>query len=283
MNEKLEVRALGKRFPTRGGSFDALHDVSFEVAGGEFVAVLGASGCGKSTLLRIIAGLETATSGEVLMDGIPIEGPHRDRAMVFQDYNLYPWLTVLENIQFSLRLRAGTSRRGAGGHQEALHRSMLLLKLMGLERVRDVHPHELSGGMRQRVAIARALLGRPRVLLMDEPFGALDAQTREVMHELILHVVASEKRTIVFVTHDVEEAVYLADRVVVLAPAPGRVDSIWTIEGPPALERTRELKRAPGFVAMEGQILARIRATSGTQSDLDALQRLTREQPAPHD
>jgi NitT/TauT family transport system ATP-binding protein len=283
MNEKLEVRALGKRFTTRGGSFDALHDVSFEVAGGEFVAVLGASGCGKSTLLRIIAGLESATSGEVLMDGIPIEGPHRDRAMVFQDYNLYPWLTVLGNIQFSLRLRAGTSRRGADEHQEALQRSMLLLKLMGLERVRDAHPHALSGGMRQRVAIARALLGRPRVLLMDEPFGALDAQTREVMHELILHVVASEKRTIVFVTHDVEEAVYLADRVVVLAPAPGRVDSIWTIEGPPALERTRELKRAPEFVAMEGRILARIRATSGTQSDLDALQQLTRERPAPPD
>ncbi len=276
MNEKLSVRGLGKRFTTRGATFEALHDVSFDVASGEFVAVVGASGCGKSTLLRIVAGLESATSGEVLMDGMPIDGPHRERAMVFQDYSLYPWLTVLENVQFSLELRASRSRRDARERQEALQRSMLLLKLMGLERVRDAHPHALSGGMRQRVAIARALLGRPELLLMDEPFGALDAQTREVMHELILHVLASEKRTILFVTHDVEEAVYLADRVLVLAPGPGRVDSVWTIEGPPALERSRELKRTPEFVAMEGRILDRIRATSGTRSDLTALQRLTR-------
>ena len=276
MNEKLSVRGLGKRFTARGAAFEALHDVSFDVASGEFVAVVGASGCGKSTLLRIVAGLETATSGEVFMDRIPIDGPHRERAMVFQDYSLYPWLTVLENIQFSLKLRASPSRRDAREQQDALQRSMLLLKLMGLERVRDAYPNALSGGMRQRVAIARALLGRPELLLLDEPFGALDAQTREVMHELILHVLASEKRTILFVTHDVEEAVYLADRVLVLAPGPGRVDSVWTIEGPPALERSRDLKRAPEFVAMEGRILDRIRATSGTRSDLTALQRLTR-------
>jgi NitT/TauT family transport system ATP-binding protein len=279
MNEKLAVQGLGKRFATGGTICDVLDDISFSVASGEFVAIVGASGCGKSTLLRIIAGLESATRGEVLVDGAPIGGPDRNRALVFQDYSLYPWLTVLENIRFSLRLKAGGRRRGTDGHRESLQRSELLLELMGLTHVRNAHPHALSGGMRQRVAIARALLGKPELLLMDEPFGALDAQTREVMHELILHVLALEKRTILFVTHDVEEAVYLADRVIVLASGPGRVDSVWTIEGPPPLERARDLKRAPKFVAMEGQILDRIRATSGVQSDLAALQRLTRSIP----
>jgi NitT/TauT family transport system ATP-binding protein len=143
-----------------------------------------------------------------------------------------------------------------------------------LSSVRDAYPHTLSGGMRQRVAIARALLCKPELLLMDEPFGALDAQTREVMHELILHILALEKRTIVFVTHDVEEAIYLADRVIVLAPGPGRVDSVWSINLPAALERTQDLKRSPEFLDMERKILGRIRATSGLQRDLDALRRL---------
>jgi NitT/TauT family transport system ATP-binding protein len=275
MTDKLTVRRLSKRFTTRTGVFDALAEVSFGVAAGEFVACVGASGCGKSTLLRIVAGLETASSGEILVDAHPIAGPDRDRAMVFQDYSLYPWLTVLENIRFSLRLEANVPAREPADGQSALSRSLLLLDLMGLERVRDAHPHTLSGGMRQRVAIARALLNKPQLLLMDEPFGALDAQTREVMHDLILHILALEKRTILFVTHDVQEAVYLADRVIVLAPGPGHIDSVWGIDLPPALERTRELKRSPEFLALEGQILDRIRATSGLQSDLDALQRLT--------
>ena len=145
---------------------------------------------------------------------------------------------------------------------------------MGLERFRDVHPHALSGGMRQRVAIARALLAKPDLLLMDEPFGALDAQTRAVMHDLILHILALERSTILFVTHDVEEAIYLADRVIVLAPAPGRIDSVWYPNLPPALERTQRLKRAPEFLTLEEQILDRIRATSAMQSDFEALQRL---------
>jgi NitT/TauT family transport system ATP-binding protein len=272
--KKLTVRALSKRFTTAAGSFDALSDISFGVAPGEFVAFVGASGCGKSTLLRIIAGLEQSSSGEVLVDERPIAGPGRDRAMVFQDYSLYPWLTVLENIRFSLRLSAGRGEN-CGESQSAAERSVLLLELMGLERVRNAHPHELSGGMRQRVAIARALLGKPQLLLMDEPFGALDAQTREVMHDLILHILALERRTIVFVTHDVEEAVYLADRVIVLAPAPGRIDSVWHIELPPALQRTQDLKLSPEFLAMERRILDRIRATSGLQRDLEALHRLT--------
>ncbi len=275
MNDRLNVRALSKRFTTSEGCFDALTDISFRVAPGEFVACVGASGCGKSTLLRIIAGLESLSSGEVLVDDRPILGPDRDRAMVFQDYSLYPWLTVLENIRFSLRLTVNRRAHTLGDAHSAAERSTLLLELMGLTHVRDAYPHTLSGGMRQRVAIARALLTKPHILLMDEPFGALDAQTREVMHDLILHLLALEKLTILFVTHDVEEAVYLADRVIVLAPGPGHVDSIWPIGQPPALERSQDLKRSPGFLAMEGKILARIRATSGLQSDLAALHRLT--------
>ncbi len=269
MNSKLTVSGLGKRFEP--GGFTALADVSFSVASGEFVALVGASGCGKSTLLRIIAGLEPATSGEILVDGRPISGPDRNRAMVFQDYSLYPWLSVLDNIRFPLSLRANTGAPAQYGAERAL----LLLELMGLERVRDVHPHALSGGMRQRVAIARALLSRPDLLLMDEPFGALDAQTRAVMHDLILHIVALERSTILFVTHDVEEAIYLADRVIVLAPAPGRIDSVWFPNLQPALERTQRLKRAPEFLVLEEHILERIRATSALQSDIEVLHRFT--------
>jgi NitT/TauT family transport system ATP-binding protein len=275
MTEKLIVRALNKRFTTPAGPFDALANISFAVTSGEFVAIVGASGCGKSTLLRIIAGLEPPSSGEILVDQRPILGPDRERAMVFQDYSLYPWLTVLQNIRFSTRLRANARSGNAADARVAAERSLQLVELMGLERVRDSHPNALSGGMRQRVAIARALLNKPELLLMDEPFGALDAQTREVMHDLILHVLAFEKRTIVFVTHDVEEAVYLADRVIVLAPGPGRIDSIWPIDLPPALDRTPELKRSPEFLAMESRILTRIRATSGLHSDVEALRRFT--------
>jgi NitT/TauT family transport system ATP-binding protein len=275
VSEKLTLRGVGKRFEARDGTIEALADVSFDVAAGEFVAIVGASGCGKSTLLRIIAGLETASTGEVLVDGRAVSSPDRDRAMVFQDYSLYPWLTVLDNVRFSLSLRVNRDSRQSVDAQIGEDRALLLLKLMGLDKVRDAHPHQLSGGMRQRVAMARALLAKPQILLMDEPFGALDAQTREVMHDLILHILAMELRTIVFVTHDVEEAVYLADRVVVLAPGPGRVDSIWRITLPPALERTQDLKLSAGFLAIESEILGRIRATSGLQSDLEALRRLT--------
>jgi NitT/TauT family transport system ATP-binding protein len=271
MSDKLVVQGVGKNF----GGFEALTDISFTVAPGEFVALVGASGCGKSTLLRIIAGLETLSVGEILVDGKKITGPGRDRAMVFQDYSLYPWLTVLDNIRFSQRLAANVRGETSIDAENALERSLLLLELMGLERVRDAHPNVLSGGMRQRVAIARALLSRPALLLMDEPFGALDAQTREVMHDLILHILALEKGSILFVTHDVEEAVYLADRVIVLAPGPGRIDSVWKIDLPPALQRTQDLKLAPEFLGVERQILGRIRATSGIQSDLNALKRLT--------
>jgi NitT/TauT family transport system ATP-binding protein len=273
--DKLSIRHLRKLFQTKSGPFEALADISFSVAPGEFVALVGASGCGKSTLLRIVAGLEQRSSGEILVEGRPIDGPGRDRAMVFQDYSLYPWLTVLENIRFSRLLAVHTRDDNSAAVVDATERGLLLLELMGLERVRDAHPNALSGGMRQRVAIARALMSQPELLLMDEPFGALDAQTREVMHDLVLHILAIERRTILFVTHDVDEAIYLADRVIVLAPAPGRIDSIWPVDLPPALERTQELKLAPEFLAIKRQILERIRATSGMQSDLAALKRLT--------
>jgi NitT/TauT family transport system ATP-binding protein len=272
---KLAIRDLSKRYASRQGSFAALADVSFEIAAGEFVALVGASGCGKSTLLRLIAGLESPSAGEVRLDDQPVRGPGRDRAMVFQDYSLYPWLTVLQNVGFGRALRANRS----ADREPNAERSRLLLELMGLERVADAYPHTLSGGMRQRVAIARALRNEPDVLLMDEPFGALDAQTREVMHELILHVLASERRTIVFVTHDVDEAVYLSDRIIVLAPGPGRIDSIWATDLPPALARTPELKQSAAFSALANRIRARIRETSGLQSDLAALRRLTGIKP----
>jgi NitT/TauT family transport system ATP-binding protein len=271
MTEKLRVSALSKQFNTQSGPVSALADISFTAASGEFVALVGASGCGKSTLLRIIAGLDAASSGVVLIDGQAATGPGRDRAMVFQDYSLYPWLTVLENIAFGRRLRAN---RMATPAELGKQRAALLLELMGLERVKDLHPTALSGGMRQRVAIARALLCQPQLLLMDEPFGALDAQTREVMHDLILHIVALEKCTVIFVTHDVQEAVYLADRVIVLAPEPGRIDSMYTVSLRPPLERTADLKLSPDFLALEREILGRIRATSTVQRDLTGLRRL---------
>lgn len=274
--DKITVQSVDKVFATRRGEYAALRDVDLTVAENEFVCLVGASGCGKSTLLRIVGGLETASRGRVAVDGRPVAGPGADRAMVFQDYSLYPWLTVLENIRFSYSLKVHSRYHSESEVAAAIERSYLLLELMGLERARDRYPNQLSGGMRQRVAIARALMARPQVLLMDEPFGALDAQTREAMHDLILHLFRIERSTILFVTHDVEEALYLADRVVVMAPDPGRVDGIHPVRLPPPLERDQDLKLSPGFLAQKKTLLERIRATSGVRADLDTLRRLTR-------
>ena len=263
----LLVSCLAKRF----GHFEALRDINLSLQSGEFVALVGASGCGKSTLLRIIGGLESRTSGVLEIDGKPITGPGRDRAMVFQDYSLYPWLSVSENVRFCRGLKAYAKNQTNSGIGEATRRANLLIDLMGLSRVRDARPDQLSGGMRQRVAIARALMAQPDFLLMDEPFGALDTQTREVMHDLILHVKETERSGILFVTHDVEEAVYLADRVVVLAPNPGHVDSLWHIDLP---KRSQDLKLAPKFLHYKREITQRIRATSGMVSDRAALEAL---------
>lgn len=274
MRAKITIQGLEKVFHTRHHQVTALQHINLTVAPNEFVAIVGASGCGKSTLLRIIGGLDSASSGQVLLDGDTIRSPGKDRAMVFQDYSLYPWLSVRENIRFGLRLKAQTEFATHDDIGWALDRADALLELMGLESVRNSYPNQLSGGMRQRVAIARALVARPEVLLMDEPFGALDAQTREVMHDLLLHLFYIEQCTIVFVTHDVEEAIYLANRVVVLAPNPGRLDSIYDVPLPPAPERHQDLKLEKVFLELKKTILGRIRETSEIRTDLEILNRV---------
>jgi len=271
--------AVGKTFPARPAPVVALDDVDLTVDDGEFVTIVGASGCGKSTLLRAIGGLESFDRGRILVDGVPVRGPGPDRAMVFQNYSLYPWLTVLQNIRFTRQLAAHTSGRTTASVEAAMGRSDALLQLMGLAHVAHAHPGQLSGGMQQRVAIARALQGRPRILLMDEPFGALDAQTREVMHDLILHVSGLERSTVIFVTHDVEEAIYLGRRVVLMAPRPGRIDSVHEVPLP-AL-RDQSMKQSPEFLALRRDILDRIRATAGMKTDLELLQKLSRTAAAP--
>ncbi len=270
------VRCSGvwKIFDTGSSRITALQNLSLEIAKGEFVTLVGASGCGKSTFLRTLAGLEIQTAGEIEAGGSPIAGPGVDRAMVFQDYSLYPWLTVTENIKFTRKLSAHRRDRTSADLKTAAGRAEALLRVMGLAAVADAYPNQLSGGMQQRVAIARALMSRPRILLMDEPFGALDAQTREVMHDLILHVSELEHCTVVFVTHDVEEAIYLAQRVVVMAPRPGRIDSIYEVPLP--MQRLQDMKHTRPFLELKSQILARIRATSGMKTDSDLLQKLSR-------
>jgi NitT/TauT family transport system ATP-binding protein len=268
---KIAIRDVYKRF--EGAPVNALEGINLSICENEFVTFVGASGCGKSTLLRTIGGLEVQTSGELLVDGRAVTGPGIDRAMVFQHYSLYPWMTVCENIKFCRQLAAHTEGRTSADVEAAEGRADALLRLMGLEPVARSWPNQLSGGMQQRVAIARALMGRPDVVLMDEPFGALDAQTREVMHDLIRYVHKLEKSTIVFVTHDVEEALYLGGRVVLMAPRPGRIDTIYEV--PFGDQRQQDLKHAPEFVRLKRDILDRIRETSGMKTDLEQLQRMT--------
>ena len=209
----LEVRRLTKTFAKNGGGTStALGDVSFAVQRREFITVVGPSGCGKSTLVRILAGLEDETAGEVLVDGRPVHGPGRDRGMVFQGYTLFPWLTVMRNVMFGLRLNGI-------GHDEARSQALQWIELVGLTRFADAYPHQLSGGMKQRVAIARALANKPRILLMDEPFGALDPNTRLQMQSHLLQIWRNVNITVVFITHDLDEAILLAQRIVVLGAA----------------------------------------------------------------
>ncbi|MBT9553929.1 MAG: ABC transporter ATP-binding protein [Hydrogenophaga sp.] len=268
---KISIRSLFKHFD--GAPTNALENVDLDIGANEFVTFVGASGCGKSTLLRTIGGLETQTSGELLVDNRPVTGPGIDRAMVFQHYSLYPWMTVCQNIKFCRQLHAHTKDRTSADVEAADGRADALLRLMGLQASAGAWPNQLSGGMQQRVAIARALMGRPDIVLMDEPFGALDAQTREVMHDLIRYVHKLEKATIVFVTHDVEEALYLGSRVVLMAPRPGRIDTIYDV--PFGDQRVQDLKHEPAFVRLKRDILDRIRETSGMKTDLEQLQRLS--------
>ncbi|HEY4340656.1 MAG TPA: ABC transporter ATP-binding protein [Steroidobacteraceae bacterium] len=269
----ISCRSVCKVFGEGRARVTALDNVCLDVTQGEFVTLVGASGCGKSTLLRILAGLETQTAGHLEAAGAPVVAPGADRAMVFQDYSLYPWLSVINNIKFPRQLTAHTRDRTSSDVEAASGRADALLRVMGLTHAADAFPSELSGGMQQRVAIARALMTRPRILLMDEPFGALDAQTREVMHDLILHVSALEGCTVVFVTHDVEEAIYLGHRVVLMAPKPGRIDSIYEVPLP--ANRSLAMKYSAEFLALRLRVLDRIRQTSGMRTDFELLQRLS--------
>jgi ABC-type nitrate/sulfonate/bicarbonate transport system, ATPase component len=237
--------------PARQQEIVAVQDASLHVNENEFVALVGPSGCGKSTLLRAAAGLEQPNRGEIRVDGRPIDGPGADRGMVFQAYTLFPWLNVRENIRFSLK-KSGLDEK------EKDERVNHYLQVIGLEGFENAFPNQLSGGMRQRVAIARALVYRPRILLMDEPFGALDAQTRLLMQELLLQVWESQRSTVLFVTHDVEEAILLADRIVVMTARPGKIKAEINVE----LARPRklfELENSPEFGAYKHQLLDLVR------------------------
>ncbi len=270
---KIACEGVWKFFGEGPKAVTALQDVQLAVQPNEFVTFVGASGCGKSTLLRAIAGLEPHSRGQIAVDGRPITGPGQDRAMVFQHYSLYPWLSVVDNIRFCRELAAHTRDRSSADVEAASGRADALLRLMGLGAAAGSYPNQLSGGMQQRVAIARALMGQPQILLMDEPFGALDAQTREVMHDLILHVHRLERATIVFVTHDVEEAIYLGQRVVLMAPRPGRIDTVYPVPLPE--QREQDMKLSPEFVRLKREILERIRETSGMKTDLELLRKLS--------
>jgi NitT/TauT family transport system ATP-binding protein len=221
----LTVNGLGKTFHSGKKETVALRDIHLTTHRREFLCVVGPSGCGKSTLVRILAGLEEQTSGEVLLEGKPVTGPGRDRGMVFQSYTLFPWLTVKKNVMFGLEVNDHCA-------DEAERQALQWLALIGLEKFADAYPHQLSGGMKQRVAIARALANQPRILLMDEPFGALDAQTRCRMQAHLLEVWRKIDITIVFITHDLDEAIFLADRILVLKAHPGELQELIEVPVP---------------------------------------------------
>jgi NitT/TauT family transport system ATP-binding protein len=241
----LSVRGLTKHFESPRGTVTALRNVSFDVHKREFMSVIGPSGCGKSTLVRILAGLETASEGEILVEGTPVSGPCPDRGMVFQGYTLFPWLTVKRNVMFG-PMMAGRSAFSAESEAREW------IELVGLSKFENAYPHQLSGGMKQRVAIARALANQPRVLFMDEPFGALDAQTRCNMQSYLLEIWKNVDITIVFITHDLDEAVFLSDRILVLDANPGRVREV--TEVPVPRPRSFDQIADPAFLATRKHI-----------------------------
>lgn len=245
----LEVKGLYKEFESAQGKVTALKNIHFQTHRREFVCVIGPSGCGKSTLIRILAGLESSTRGEVLLDQKPVNGPGPDRGMVFQGYTLFPWLTVKKNVMF------GLINQGMGKGQ-AESEALQWIDLVGLERFADAYPHQLSGGMKQRVAIARALANQPRILLMDEPFGALDAQTRAKMQAYLLEIWKNIDITVLFITHDLDEAIFLADRILVLKANPGEVNEL--IEVPVPRPRSFEQFLSPEFLATKKRLEALI-------------------------
>ena len=241
----LEISGLYKHFHSKAGEVVALQDINLTVHRREFMCVLGQSGCGKSTLIRILAGLETPSAGQVLVDGSPVIGPGRDRGMVFQSYTLFPWLTVKQNVMYGPRM-AGKDN----STNEAEARQWLAL--VGLDKFEESYPHQLSGGMKQRAAIARALANEPRILLMDEPFGALDPQTRQQMQAYLLQIWKNVDITIFFITHDLDEAIFLSDRILVLDPRPGRIREI--VEVPVPRPRDHEQLRCPEFLATKSHL-----------------------------
>jgi NitT/TauT family transport system ATP-binding protein len=230
MSSRIELSHVGQTFWVRGDEdrqlreFVAIDDLNLEVAAGEFLTVVGPSGCGKSTVLDLIAGLAAPSAGRLTIDGVPITGPGLDRSVVFQQYTLLPWRTAAANVEFALEARGGLSKR------ERAARAREYLALVGLTEFANRYPHELSGGMKQRVAIARSLSYEPQVLLMDEPFGALDAQTRERLQEELIGIWRRTGTTVVFITHDIDEAVFLGQRVAVMSAQPGRIKEVIAID-----------------------------------------------------
>jgi NitT/TauT family transport system ATP-binding protein len=241
---KLEIRDLNQSFAKDDGSrLVVLDHVTFDVDDKEFVCILGASGCGKTTLLRLIAGLDTAQAGSIILDGEEIRGTSPKVGMVFQEYSLFPWRTVIDNIAFGLEMQGMPKA-------ERYRVAERYLNLVNLTQFRDSYPNELSGGMRQRVAVARALALDPALILMDEPFGALDAQTRNMLQQELLEIQETTKKTVIFITHSVDEAVYLSDRIIVLTPRPGRICRIFPVDLPRPPDRTN-----PEFAQVRREVL----------------------------
>jgi NitT/TauT family transport system ATP-binding protein len=241
----LSLCGVQKSFGANGGRHIAFESVTLDIHRREFICIIGPSGCGKSTLIRILAGLDEASGGIILVDGHAVSGPGPDRGMVFQGYTLFPWLTVKQNVRFGLEMQNKDL-----GTADAEARQWL--DMVGLAKFADSYPHELSGGMKQRVAIARALANEPRILLMDEPFGALDAFTRCKMQSYLLQIWKKVEVTVLFITHDIEEACFLADRIVVMGTNPGRV--IEVIENPVPRPRTDDQLLVPEFLALKHRL-----------------------------
>ncbi|MEU4511053.1 ABC transporter ATP-binding protein [Nonomuraea wenchangensis] len=245
MTPKISFRNVSKSFPLKGGDFLALDRVDLDIADREFVTVVGPSGCGKSTLMSMAAGLTEPGTGDILLDGAPVAGPGPDRGVIFQQYALFPWLTVRKNVEFGLKLMNLPQ-------DERVKRAEHAIDLVGLSDFADALPKTLSGGMKQRCAIARAYAVNPQVLLMDEPFGALDALTRVQLQDQLLDTWSRERRTVMFITHDVDEAVYLANRVVVMAARPGRIHRVIDVDLP--YPRTEELRLSPEFSRIRNEV-----------------------------
>ncbi len=247
-NERIRFDNVSMQFQTANGALDVVKDMSFSVNQGDFISLVGPSGCGKTTLMNMAAGFVKPTSGVVTLDGKTIDGPGPDRGVMFQEYGVFPWLTVEQNIAFGLNLKI-SSKLGAAEKKEIVER---YLKLMGLSDFRKAFPKTLSGGMRQRLALARTYAVHPEFVLMDEPFGALDAQTRSAMHDLLLEVLYAEGKTVMLITHSVEEAVYLSNKVLVISARPSRIREVIDIPFP--YPRHRSLHETPEFNALRSRI-----------------------------